>query len=108
MALLRILVPVIILATSVLVALSRTTAGSGAALLIVDVQNCFTSGGSLAVPDADAVIPVINRLRSEYAKNFDLVVLSQDWHCSDHVSFVSQHPGKKPFDTITLSYLATG
>jgi len=111
MALLRILLPVMIVATSVVVALIRRfTAGGGGglALVIIDVQNCFTSGGSLAVPDGDAVIPVINRLRSDHGENFDEVVLSQDWHCSDHVSFASQHPQHSPFDHINLTYLTTG
>ena len=59
------------------------------ALLIIDVQNCFLPGGSLAVSDGDQVIPVINSIRNQ----FDVVVLTQDWHCPDHVSFASQHPG---------------
>ena len=110
MALLRILFPVAIVVTSVVLAVIRgTMAGAGgSALIIVDVQNCFTSGGRLAVPDGDAVVPVINRLRSEYAQYFDVVVLSQDWHCSDHVSFASQHPGCHNFDRINLTYLSTG
>ena len=59
------------------------------ALLIIDVQNCFLTGGSLAVPNGEEVIPVINSIRSQ----FDVVVLTQDWHCPDHVSFASQHNG---------------
>jgi len=110
MALLRILLPVLVVATSVLIALiCHSTAGSGgSALIIIDVQNCFTSGGALEVPDGDAIIPVVNRLRSEYAQFFDAVVLSQDWHCSDHVSFASQHDGHQAFDRIILTYLTTG
>ena len=45
-------------------------------LLIVDVQNDFCPGGALAVPQGDAVVPVINRLMEQ----FDLVVASKDWH----------------------------
>jgi nicotinamidase/pyrazinamidase len=41
------------------------TAGDGDVLVIVDVQNDFCPGGALAVPDGDAVIPVINRLATE-------------------------------------------
>ena len=70
------------------------------ALLVVDVQNCFLPGGSLAVNDGAAIIPVINAL----AKSFTNIVLTQDWHTKDHVSFASQHAGKKPFDTIDLPY----
>ncbi len=46
------------------------------ALLVIDVQNCFLPGGSLAVKDGDQVVPVINRI----AKGFANVVLTQDWH----------------------------
>ncbi|WP_424139261.1 bifunctional nicotinamidase/pyrazinamidase [Roseomonas chloroacetimidivorans] len=70
------------------------------ALIVVDVQNSFTPGGSLAVQDGDAVVPVINRL----ARHFANVVLTQDWHTPDHISFASQHPGRKPFETISLPY----
>jgi nicotinamidase/pyrazinamidase len=69
-------------------------------LLVIDVQNCFVPGGSLAVPKGDDVVPMINRL----ARSFPHVVLSQDWHTADHVSFASQHPGKKPFESIDLPY----
>jgi nicotinamidase/pyrazinamidase len=70
------------------------------ALLVIDVQNCFLPGGSLAVKDGEQVIPVINRL----AKGFANVVLTQDWHTPGHTSFASVHPGKKPFETIDLAY----
>jgi nicotinamidase/pyrazinamidase len=65
-------------------------------LIIVDVQNDFLEGGSLAVGDANAVIPYINELveSDEYA----LVVATQDWHPADHGSFASMHPGTKPFE----------
>jgi nicotinamidase/pyrazinamidase len=70
------------------------------ALLVIDVQNCFLPGGSLAVKDGDQVIPVINRI----AKGFANVVLTQDWHTAGHTSFASAHAGKKPFETIDLAY----
>ena len=69
-------------------------------LIVVDVQNCFLPGGSLAVKNGDQVIPVINRL----AKSFANVVMTQDWHTADHVSFASSHPGKKPFEVVELDY----
>src|SRR6202040_4364010 len=68
------------------------------ALIVVDVQNCFLPGGSLAVKDGDQVIPVINRI----AKDFDNVVMTQDWHTAHHISFASTHDGKKPFEAIKL------
>jgi nicotinamidase/pyrazinamidase len=73
---------------------------NGDVLLAIDVQNCFLPGGSLAVNDGQAVIPIINTL----AKKFANVVFTQDWHTADHVSFASQHAGKKPFETIELPY----
>lgn len=71
-----------------------------AALLVVDIQNDFCPGGSLAVPGGDEVIPLINRL----ATNFAHVVLTQDWHPAGHLSFASSHPGRQPFETINLDY----
>ena len=56
------------------------------ALIIVDVQNDFCPGGALAVPDGDAVVPVINGLMNR----FPLVVATQDWHPANHCSFVEQ------------------
>ncbi len=68
--------------------------------IVVDVQNCFTPGGSLAVKEGDQVIPVVNRL----AKAFPNVVLTQDWHTPGHISFASSHAGKKPFEAVQLPY----
>src|SRR5690349_23727243 len=79
---------------------AKITPGTDAALIVVDVQNCFTPGGSLAVNDGDKIIPLVNRL----AKAFENVVLTQDWHTAGHVSFASSHPGKKPFDSVELPY----
>ena len=70
------------------------------ALLVIDVQNCFVPGGSLAVKEGDQIVPLINQI----AKGFQNVVLTQDWHTADHVSFASQHEGKKPFEAIKLAY----
>lgn len=69
-------------------------------LIVVDVQNCFLPGGSLAVTDGDAVVPVINAL----AGKFKNVVMTQDWHTPGHASFASAHPGKKPFETVAMPY----
>jgi nicotinamidase/pyrazinamidase len=70
------------------------------ALIVIDVQNCFLPGGSLAVKDGEQVVPIINRL----AKSFANVVLTQDWHTPGHVSFATTHSGKKPFETVNLPY----
>jgi nicotinamidase/pyrazinamidase len=69
-------------------------------LIVVDVQNCFMPGGSLAVKRGDEVVPIINKL----AQSFQNVVITQDWHHPQHVSFASPHPGKKPFEQIELPY----
>ncbi len=69
-------------------------------LVVVDVQYDFLPGGSLAVADGDAIVPLINTL----AAKFRNVVLTQDWHPADHISFASQHPGKAPFETVELDY----
>jgi len=74
--------------------------GSRDVFVVVDVQNCFTPGGSLAVKEGDAIVPLINRI----AKQFKHVVITQDWHTADHISFASQHAGKKPFDMMKLAY----
>jgi nicotinamidase/pyrazinamidase len=74
--------------------------GKDSVLIVVDVQNCFVTGGTLPVKDGEQVVPVINRL----AKVFDNVVVTQDWHTAGHVSFASAHAGKKPFETTKLSY----
>jgi nicotinamidase/pyrazinamidase len=70
------------------------------ALIVVDVQNGFTPGGNLAVTDADQIIPLINQL----ARQFEMVVLTQDWHPDQHISFADNHENKAPFETIELPY----
>jgi nicotinamidase/pyrazinamidase len=69
-------------------------------LLVVDVQNDFCPGGSLAVADGDQVVPVINRL----LPRFRHVVLTQDWHPADHASFASRHSGKAPYEAVQMPY----
>ena len=69
-------------------------------LLVVDVQNDFCPEGRLAVPRGDEVVPLVNRL----AARFQHVVLTQDWHPAGHLSFASTHPGRKPYETIEVSY----
>lgn len=69
-------------------------------LIVVDVQNGFCTGGHLAVPGGEAVVPVVNAI----APRFPLVVLTQDWHPAGHASFASSHAGKAPFSTTELAY----
>ena len=67
------------------------------ALLLIDIQNDFMPGGRLAVPDGDAILPLVNALQPQ----FDLVVASQDWHPAGHRSFASSHPDHAAYDEIT-------
>ena len=73
---------------------------SDTALLVVDAQYGFMPGGGLPVEGGDAIVPVINRIAPRFAN----VVLTQDWHPRDHVSFAASHPGRAPFETIRLPY----
>ena len=70
------------------------------AFLVIDVQNDFCPGGALAVLEGDEIVQPIN----EAMDNFDLVVLTQDWHPQEHKSFASSDENKKPFDTVEMFY----
>ncbi|MBX8588104.1 bifunctional nicotinamidase/pyrazinamidase [Pseudomonas cichorii] len=80
--------------------LSHQPASANCALLVIDMQYDFMPGGSLAVTDGDAVLPLINRL----GERFTQVIVTQDWHPAGHISFASSHPGRTPFESITLPY----
>ncbi|RNI30616.1 bifunctional nicotinamidase/pyrazinamidase [Rufibacter latericius] len=71
------------------------------ALLLIDIQNDFIPGGALAVPDGDAILPIVNALQPQ----FDLVIATQDWHPILHKSFASQYEGKQVFETTQLQGL---
>ena len=74
------------------------------ALLVIDVQNDFMPGGALPIPDGEAVVPLINAL----AKRFDHVILTQDWHPPEHISFATTHAAThanaRPYETIEAPY----
>jgi len=67
-------------------------------LIIIDIQNDFVPGGSLAVPGGSEIVPVINKIQRE----FDLVIATQDWHPQNHTSFSSNHKNKKPLEKIEI------
>lgn len=71
------------------------------ALIIVDIQNDFTKGGSLEVQGGDEIITLINELQH----HFDLLIATQDWHPQHHKSFASNHPRRNPFEKIQLNDL---
>ena len=79
---------------------AKITPDAKSALIVVDVQNCFVTGGTLPVKDGEAVVPIINKI----AAGFQNIVVTQDWHTPGHASFASTYPGKKPFETTRLSY----
>jgi nicotinamidase/pyrazinamidase len=81
-------------------AATRLRPGADSALIVVDVQNGFVTGGALAVARGEEVVPVINQLSAAFAN----IVITQDWHPPGHASFASSHVGKQPFETTTLSY----
>jgi nicotinamidase/pyrazinamidase len=70
------------------------------ALLVVDVQNDFCPGGRLAIPKGDEVLGPVRRAMAAFAH----VALTQDWHPSDHLSFASAHPGRRPYETAIMPY----
>jgi len=75
-------------------------------IIIVDIQGDFTQlmNGPLAVPGTN--LDYIHKLQKEIDRLKGLGYLlwaSQDWHPADHISFVTNHPGKKIFDRISVS-----
>jgi nicotinamidase/pyrazinamidase len=81
--------------------MANEQASTSTALLLVDIQNDFLPGGALGVQRGDEVIEVANRLIPRYQH----VVATQDWHPADHLSFASQHPGKRIGEVIELEGL---
>lgn len=70
------------------------------ALIVIDIQNDFCEGGALAVPNGSDIIDGVNDLMG----SFGTVVLSQDWHPQDHLSFASQHKGKSAYEMVEMRY----
>ncbi len=68
-------------------------------LVIVDIQNDFLKGGSLAVPEGEKIIKPINKI----IKQYDLVIATKDWHPKNHISFASNHSDKKIGDIINVN-----
>jgi nicotinamidase/pyrazinamidase len=87
-------------AASLSLAAAKIKPDGKSALIVVDVQNCFVTGGTLPVKGGEEVVPVINKLSA----SFENIVVTQDWHTKGHASFASTHAGKKPFETKKLSY----
>jgi len=77
----------------------ETRRGTRDALILVDLQQDFLPGGSLAVPGGDEVISVANRLQ----ELFDVVVATRDWHPLEHCSFAPSHPGARPGQSVEIA-----
>ncbi len=65
----------------------QRTASERRALVVVDVQNDFLPGGSLAVGDGDAIIPILNEYIRRARGEGEPVFATRDWHPPQHVSF---------------------
>lgn len=70
------------------------------ALIVIDVQNDFCPGGALAVTGGGEIVGAINGLMSQ----FQIIVLTQDWHPAGHSSFASSHDGLAPFSVTNMPY----
>ena len=70
------------------------------ALIVIDMQVDFCPGGALAVAGGDEIVAPIN----EMMHDFDAVVLTQDWHPTNHTSFADNHPGAAPYSQIAMDY----
>jgi nicotinamidase/pyrazinamidase len=69
-------------------------------LLIIDVQNDFCPGGTLAVNNGDEVVKPLNELAKAISSVNGRVAVTQDWHPVNHISFASSHKDKNIGDTI--------
>ncbi len=72
------------------------------------MQNDFIPGGSLPVEEGDLIIEGINLVAKIFKNKKAIVVLTQDWHPLNHLSFASNHPGKNPGDEFTSEDGAIG
>jgi len=60
---------------------------TGDVLLVVDMQNDFLPGGSLAVSGGDEIVPVLNRYVEIFTRRNLPVFATRDWHPPHHSSF---------------------
>jgi nicotinamidase/pyrazinamidase len=70
-------------------------------LIIVDLQNDFCPGGSLAVKKGALIVDRVNYLAAK--GGFDHIIATQDWHPKEHISFASAHD-MKPFESVETDY----
>jgi nicotinamidase/pyrazinamidase len=70
------------------------------ALIVIDLQNDFCPGGALAVAGGDQIVAGVNAAMA----GAGAVILTQDWHPANHLSFASQHAGRAPYDLVDMPY----
>jgi len=76
------------------------------ALIVVDLQSDFIlPGAPLSVPSGFQIANLCEDFIIQHRKDYECVVLTQDWHPKDHKSFVTQHPNNKVFDVVDLNGL---
>jgi nicotinamidase/pyrazinamidase len=74
-------------------------------VIVVDVQGDFThfKNGSLAVEGTDeAYVMTVEESTQEMKRAGFPIYATQDWHPANHVSFFTNHEGKRPFDVIKV------
>jgi len=71
------------------------------ALIIIDIQNDFVTGGSLAVAEGETIVPLVNELQT----HFENIIATQDWHPANHCSFADNHKGKKVGELLEIEGL---
>jgi len=69
-------------------------------LVIVDPQNDFCEGGSLAVRGSNEIFTYINSLKNQ--EMFQHVIITRDWHPQGHISFANRH-NKEPFTSLEMN-----
>eukprot|EP00918_Siedleckia_nematoides_P050373 GHVU01110279.1.p1 GENE.GHVU01110279.1~~GHVU01110279.1.p1 ORF type:complete len:231 (+),score=26.58 GHVU01110279.1:1683-2375(+) len=80
---------------------------SKSALIIVDIQNDFVTG-PLAAGGTRDVIENVNLLREQCECEYDVVILTLDWHPLNHFSFAVNNPGTEPFQSIISATSSPG
>jgi nicotinamidase/pyrazinamidase len=79
--------------------------GQKIGVVVVDLQGDFTTykNGSLAVAGTDeAFVNKVQKVTQELSAKGYPIFGTQDWHPGDHISFFSNHSGKKPFEAIQI------
>jgi len=84
---------------------TNAAAGEKIGVIVVDMQGDFTTykKGSLAAEGSDkAFVDKVEKATVTLKDKGYLIFGTQDWHLADHVSFFSNHTGKKPFEVIQI------